>query len=128
AEARAAHRRRHAEVAHLRIGENLVDVIDRAAGNSGAFEQLDPVLRRLMTGDLADHGVDRGAVGATALLVLPLWFVLPFRTADGVAQPLPHAGRAGRDVDVAVAGGKHPGGDAGRMVVAGLRRDLAADE
>src|SRR5262249_6740749 len=122
------HRRRHAEVAHLRIGEHLVDVVDRAAGNPGTLEQLDPVLRRLMFGDLADRGVDRGAVRAAAFLVPPLGLVLPFRTADGVAQPFKHARGTRRDVDVAVTGRKYAGGDAGRMIVAGLWRDFAADE
>src|SRR5690349_15740451 len=69
AEVRAMHRRRHAEMAHLGIGEYLVDLIDRATGNTRALEQLDPMLRRLMPRDLADRGVDGGAVGAAALLV-----------------------------------------------------------
>src|SRR5262249_38510039 len=128
AEARMMHRRRHAEMAHLRIGEYLVDLVDRPAWDSGALEQLDPVLGGLMPGDIPDRRVDGGAVGAAALLVLPLGLVLPLRAADSVAQSLKHPRGARRDVDVAVAGREYAGGDAGRMIVAGLRCNLAADE
>src|SRR5260221_8626096 len=37
------HRRGHAEEFHLRVGEHLVDPVDRAAGYAGGFEQLDPM-------------------------------------------------------------------------------------
>ena len=36
------------QMLHLRIGEHLVDRVDRPARHAGAFEQLDPVFRRLV--------------------------------------------------------------------------------
>ena len=55
ADIRAVHFRRHAEMFHLRIGEHLVDRVDRAARNAVRLEQFDPVLRRFGRGDLADR-------------------------------------------------------------------------
>ena len=49
----------------------------------------------------------------------------PVLRADRLAEPREHPRRTGRDVDVPVAGREHPGRNPGRMIVAGLARDLA---
>ncbi len=103
------HRRRHAEVLHLRVGEHLVDAVDRAAGDAGALEQLHPVRGRLRAGDLGDGGVDRLAVGAAPLLGCPLR-PRASRAGRSPREAPEHAAGTGGDVDGAVAVGNAPVG------------------
>ncbi len=117
-----------ADMPDLRVGEDLIDGVDRSAGHAGAIEDIDPrgaiALRRIVL----DRGVEHIAVGGT-------------RVVGGVAGIRPELGRAetiaeaaemriarGGDVDVPVPRAEDPGRNAGRMVVAGLRRDLAGDQ
>jgi hypothetical protein len=51
------HLGRHAEMAHLRIGEYLVHLVDRAAGHAGYVEDVDPFAARLAAGNLGDRGM-----------------------------------------------------------------------
>src|SRR5580658_5476188 len=122
---RARHLPRHAQMFHLRIGKRLVDGVDRPAGNPRPLEQLDPVIGRLRPGDLADRGVDLLARLAAPALGLPFLLRQPVRPFNRLAEPGEHPRRARGDVDVAIAGREHAGGDTGRMIVAGLARHLA---
>src|SRR6478736_3321737 len=48
ADYRRVHLGRHSEMLHLRVGEYLIDAVDRPARHAGAFQQLDPVFGRLV--------------------------------------------------------------------------------
>ena len=50
------------EVAHLRVGEHLIDGVDRAAGHPGLVQQLDPVRARGAAQDRRQLGIQRIAV------------------------------------------------------------------
>ena len=115
------HRGGEAEMLDLRVGEHLVDRVDRPARDAGALEQLDPVRRRAWSWSPREIA----ALIALRSALRPFCVSQPgFLTHSGwpiaFAEPLPQPRRAGRDVDVAVAGREHAGRDAGRMVVAGL--------
>src|SRR5580700_9408337 len=56
-------RTRNTQVTHLRIGKDLVDAIDRAAGNSGAVEQIDPFRRGLRPRDFLDRAIELISIG-----------------------------------------------------------------
>src|SRR5205814_2357705 len=114
------HGRGHAQVLDLWIGEDLVDAVDRATRDARCVEDVDPVLRRLVLGNLADRRIDGGAIGATALWGAPLRLGWPLRMTDHLTEALPHAPTAGGDVDVSVTGGKDTRGNAGRVIVARL--------
>ena len=116
------------EVLDLRVREHLVDRVDRAAGNPGLVQKLDPVQARLRRRDGRDRPVDVGAVLGAAALRAPLGPLLPRGLPEGIAEPLPHPGRGGGDGDRPVGGRKHAGRDRGRMVVAGLPRHLAGQQ
>src|SRR5581483_2259090 len=55
-------RLRHAEMDHLRIGVDLIDGIDRSAGNAGLVEQIDPFGAAAPDRVALDVGVERVAV------------------------------------------------------------------
>src|SRR5215831_7750141 len=58
----------NAEVLHLRIGEDLVDPVDRAAGHAGPVQPFDPVAPLALL-QLLRHGRDRGGAVLLAQLV-----------------------------------------------------------
>src|SRR2546425_7480370 len=124
AELRMLDRGGDAEVLYLRIGEHLVDAVDRAAGNPAAVQLRHPFLARAGGEAFIEDRVQAGAV-RRALLVVPEFVAFDqVFAADDVAQALPHAFARGRDVDVAVGGLVGRGRHAGRVVVADLRRGL----
>ena len=47
-----------ADMADLRIGEDLVDFVDRPAGDAGAIENLDPFRRRFRARNCFDDAVE----------------------------------------------------------------------
>src|SRR2546430_17536316 len=113
-----------AKVLYLRIGEHLVDAVDRAAGNAAAVQLRHPFLARAGGEAFIEDRVQALAVRG-ALLVVPEFVARDQVFApDDVAQALPHAFARGRDVDVAVGGLVGRGRHAGRVVVADLRRGV----
>src|SRR5581483_11144591 len=54
AELRMVDRAADAEVLNLRVGEDLVDRVDRAAGHAGLVEFVDPELARLRPHDVVE--------------------------------------------------------------------------
>src|SRR5260370_5151751 len=122
------HGRGHAQVLHLWIGEDLVDAVDRPTRDARFVEDVDPVLRRLVLGNLADRRIDGGAIGAAALRRAPLRLGRPLRMTDHRTEAIPHAPTAGGDVDVSVTGGKDTRGNAGRVIVARLAGHFTGDQ
>src|SRR5689334_23857819 len=63
---------RDAEVPHLRVREDLVDAVDRATGDAGAVQDLDPLGAGAAAQVLLDRGVelvamlDASVLGAVA--------------------------------------------------------------
>src|SRR5580704_11240102 len=127
-EPRMMHGRRHAEMAHLRVGEHLVHLVDRAARHAGLVEDVDPVAARLVTRDLRDFLVEGGAVLRAQLVARVVGVGDELRRADRLAEALVDVGAGRRDVDVPVAGRKHAGRDAGRVIVAGLAGHVLGDQ
>src|SRR3989454_10152663 len=70
AEPRVLDRGGDAEVLYLRIGEHLVDAVDRAAGNAAAVQLRYPFLARAGGEAFIEDRVEAGAVPG-ALLVVP---------------------------------------------------------
>src|SRR5262245_65966079 len=112
----------------LRVGIDLVDGIDRPAGNARLVEQLDP----LGPGGVYGY-VHQVGVGPVALL-RALRGGLVFRPLHqiarlgGIAESGPYL-RTGRgDVDMPVGGLEYARWNAGRVIVAGLLGHLAADQ
>ena len=91
AELRVLDRRGGAEMAHLRIGEHLVDTIDRPAGHARAVEDLDPFGARLLLQAFVERGVQARAVLGALLQAFEVLGLEQVLAADGLAQPLPHA-------------------------------------
>ena len=117
-------RPRDAEMLDLRLGEGLVDGVDRPARHARLVERVDPVRRGVGLGDLADALVQRLAVlRAQRRRACSGWSNSCGAPSAGAALPQVVARRG--DVDVAVAGREHAGRDRGRMIVAGLLGDLA---
>ena len=114
----------HAEVLHLRVLEHLIHRVNRPARHPGRVKQGDEALAGVVLRVAVDGRVEGvaivGACGAVGIARV----VEKLRRLDGLAEALPD-GLAGRgNVDVAVRRLEHAGRDAGRMVVAGLRRHL----
>jgi hypothetical protein len=121
------HRLGDAEMFDLGVGEHLVHLVDRPGRHPGPVETVDPFGAGVLLGDLLDRGIERLAVvraRAAGLVVGVLGQLRPVDRAAEAAEDLV-AGRG--DVDIAVAGLKHAGRDAGRVVVAGLLRHLVRD-
>ena len=99
----------------------MVDLVNRAAGNTGVVEGFDPFITRAGRKILIQCFVQcltvLQAAGLTGVIgVLPQVFSLKFR-----AQAIPHGGTRARYIDVAIGGRKDSGRGAGGMVIAGLR-------
>src|SRR5688500_4741100 len=112
----------------LRIGENLVDRVDRTGGYAGLFEFLHPVRRGLLFGDFFERGVERGAIRGAVGELAELRMGLPLGLLAHVAETFVESSRARREIDVAVARREHAARRHRRMIVAGLLRDFALPE
>src|SRR6185437_10456735 len=117
-----------AEMLNLRIGEDLIDRIDRSAGDAGAVEYVDPLGAGALRRVVLERGVEHVAVGGSCLLRGVACVGLELRGAEGSAQAGKMCIARGGDVDVPVTRTEHPGRNSGRMVVTGLRRDLAGNQ
>src|SRR5262249_1019473 len=110
----------HAQVLHLWVGEDLVDAVDRPAGNAGRVLARHPLPAGAIGKIGLDLGVERIPVLGTRSRLRVLGLLHHRFGTDDAAKSFP-GGRAGRrDVDVAVARLEGPRGYAGWMVVAGL--------
>src|SRR5262245_49000282 len=120
--------RRHCEMLDLRVGEHLIDRVDRPARNAGRVEPLHPFETRLagkIAVDLGIQGVAIGGAGSRSRVFGPL---NQGGRVDSAAQPLPYFLTGRGDVDVPVSGLEHPSRNAGWVVVPSLSRHLALDE
>ncbi len=116
------------ELAHLRVGEHLIDGVDRPARHPGLVQQLDPVRAGLATQDRGELGVQRIAVLRAVGRRRVRGVLGQLLVADRAAKASPDLLTRDRDVDVAVAGREHAGRDAGRMIVAGLLGYVVIDQ
>ena len=117
-----------AEMLDLRIGEHLVDVVDRAARHAGLVHDLDPFRAALVRRVGIDLGVERLAVLRARLGVLVLRLLHQRLAAERAAEAFPDRAAGGGDVDETIGGLEHAGRDRGRMVVAGLLRHFLVDQ
>src|SRR5579875_495213 len=128
AELRVVDRPRHCEMLHLRIGKDLVDRIDRPARHADLVQQRDPVGARAGPRDRRDPLVERLAILRAQRPGRVIGVVQQLLRPRGLAEAAPQIGARGGDVDLPVGGRKDAGRDPGRMVVAGLPRDLMRDQ
>src|SRR5690606_3101622 len=117
-----------AEVLDLRIGKDLVHRIDRATGDTGLVQQFYPMLAGLLAGSLRDLLVQRRALRRSRFEIGEPRVGQQLFGADRLAEALVQRVAGGGDVYVTVGGLEDAGGDARRMIVARLLRDLAGDE
>ena len=112
----------------LRVGEHLIDGIDRSAWHAGLVEALDPFGAGASGRINIDLGIERIAILGTRCGVLVFRLLQQRGRVRGFAEPLPDPLPGGGDVDVAVFSLEYAGRNAGRMIVAGLLRHLTAHE
>src|SRR5690348_13045911 len=116
---------RDSDMPHLRVGEYLVDAIDRAAWHTGAVENIDPLRRWPSPRDRLDRRVELIAVAQARLSArvrrIDGKLLGPERLAQASEQFVAGAG----NIDVPVGRREYAGGNRRRMVVAGLLRDLS---
>src|SRR5208337_5444856 len=121
-------RLRHAEMRDLRVRIDLVDGIDRTAGDACLVEQLYPLRAGALDGIALHVGIERvtvlGPIGR-GLIFRPLAQLGGVRRLQE-ARPDLCPGRG--DVDVTVRGLEYAGRNAGGVIVARLLWHLAADE
>src|SRR5262245_2999851 len=123
-----SHRPGEVEVADLLVLEDLLDVQDGSRGDALGVEALDPRGARLPRQDLLDLGVEGAAVAGAVGEGGKAGVIGEGLDAESAAEPAEHRLPGRRDVDVPVPGLEDPGGNERGVVVAGLRRNLAADE
>jgi hypothetical protein len=91
-------------VTHLRVGEHLRVVVERAARHTGCFEHLDPVVGRFRRQHRVHRVLQRFTVRHARLVGRKTRVLAPFRVAQslGTARPDRLAGRT--DHQIAVLG------------------------
>ena len=124
-ELRALHLHRRLDVPHLRIGEHLVDGVDRPAGHFRGGEDFDPLGGRAGRERLVDLRIQRGAVLRAVDLALEIFALEEVLAPDALADAPPHRFPGRGDIHVAVFRLVRRGRHAGRMIVSRLARDLA---
>src|SRR5712672_2514606 len=122
------HRLRHADMLDLRVGEHLVDRIDRSARHARLVEPVDPLGAAALDGVPVDLGIERVAVLRAAGAGRIVGIGDHVGRFDRLAEAFPDLLPGRRDVDMAVGGLEHSGRDAGRVIVARLLGDLALDQ
>ena len=110
----------------LRIGEQLVQIADRAAGHTGRGQPLDPVARASRSA-----AARRGSASARRSAATR-WRLVAKRSSSGSAghpaEPAPLIVVADREDELAVRGGEGLVGNDRRMAVAHARRRRAGRE
>ena len=109
---------------HLRVGEHLVDGIDRAARHAGFVQAFDPIGAAAAGEITVDFDIERVAVLRARRAVGVVRILQERGRRDGLAEPFPDRLPGGGDVDIAVVGLVDAGRCAGRMIVAGLLGDF----
>src|SRR4051812_2318197 len=122
------HRLRHADMLDLRVGEHLVDRIDRPARHPRLVEPVDPLGAAALDRMPVDLGIERVAVLGAAGAGRVIGIGHHVGRLDGLAEAFPDLLPGRRDVDMAVGRLEHARRDAGRVIVAGLLGDLPADQ
>src|SRR5439155_1023546 len=102
AELRALRAHRGAEMPHLRVGEHLVDRVDRAARHFGRDHHLDPLGGGARGERLLDLRIQRDAVLRAVLLALEVLALEQVLAPEAFADPAPHRFAGRGDVHVAV--------------------------
>ena len=116
------------EMLHLRIVEHPVDGMDRPAGHAALVEDVDPFGAGLGLRVFRNLGIQRIAVFEAQLAGLVMGIGRYFVGAKRPAQALEHILPASSDIEMPVLAGIDAGGDRRRVIVAGLRRNLTADQ
>ena len=114
-----------AQMLDLRIGENLVDLVDLAARHTFSGQKVDPFPARPGDGDRLDLRVQLVAVSQASGIVLVIGVVRPFRLSDGFGEALPDGLPGDAQIYGAVGGFVDARRHACRVIVARLVRDLA---
>src|SRR6516165_2530733 len=121
-------RPRHFEMLNLRIGKGLVDRVDRPTRNADLVHQLDPIGARTPHSDFGDPFVQRFTVLRALRPGRVIRIVEQCHRISRLAEAAKHMIARSSNVDLPVRGGEQPRWDAGRMIIAGLLRDLAGDQ
>ena len=76
----------HAARAQLRIGEHLVELVDRSARHAHCFQRREPLALRALRDGLRDHGHQDFAVPDAVFVARKALVARPFRTAGDLAE------------------------------------------
>src|SRR5581483_10797960 len=98
---------RDADVLHLRIGENLVDLVDRAGGDALLFEQVEPLRRVSGLEDVREQGGQFRPVAETHVIGGVVGDGAELGPAERNAERTPLSVASDADVDEAVSGRKN---------------------
>ena len=96
----------HAARLNVRVVDDLVDGIDRRAGQFGLFEQFQPFGDGLFAKDVVQDVGQLLDIGGTLAVVFETRILDQFRTFEDVAKLFPKPVIAGADDDVTVLGGE----------------------
>src|SRR5262249_27961556 len=108
----------------LRVGEHLIDRIDRPARHPGFVEALDPVGTGTLRGQLVDFRIESVAILQSIGAICVLRPGDQLRRLERVAETLPDLLAGSGDVDVAIGRFEDTGRNASGVIVAGLFGDL----
>src|SRR5580693_8787777 len=76
-------------MAHLRIGKDLIECIDRRTRHVVLQKKRQPMIAFVPDEDGREHGPERFVILLPVALCLETKIGLPFRMADDLCQPLP---------------------------------------
>src|SRR5262245_58434139 len=111
-------------MSYLRIGEGLVDPVDRPAGHARVVQDADPRTTRLLPGDRHQDVRQLVPILGSRLGGGESRISLKIRALDGVTEPAVDLVAGRGDVDMAVLRLEDPGGNPRGMVVPRLGWNL----
>ena len=118
------HRHRHAQMLHLRIGENLIHGVNRAARHAGLVQPFHPFGGGLFDQARLQQRIGLVAIGVARLVGGEGRVLGFFGNAKCGHNPIPHLLPAAGQVHQPILGAEQAGRRRGRVVIAGLARDI----
>ena len=109
----------------LRVGEGLVDSVDRPAWHPRLVQPLDPIGVRVLADEIVQMGIERRAVFRTGDDSRKIWIVREILGTRHFTKPSPQIVAGSSNIDVAVGGLEHAGAWGGRVEITLLPGDLA---
>ena len=110
----------NAQMLNLGILKHFIDLVNRSTRYFLFFKKLNPFTAGFLEGHFFDFLIQQVTIFGTRWTVNEFWIFQPFRFSKGFRKAYPNPFSCHREVDCPVCGFKHPGGNAGGMIVPGL--------